>query len=174
MCLCSRPCNTVPFHAQYSTSISKMFASAGGKQRRVSSHSDDLRRLALHNSYWQRRKAEMAHTKDSANQPDISQSSVTFRPIRPVIDDRSIARSSSTTSMANTYVLALRSLGRRTTTSLDFPLHHSWQASRDRQHLSSPTRRNNPHPNGLVYQSSYNRHNKVRMWVCLVYTNSKK
>ena len=165
MCLCSRPCNTVPFHAQYSTSISKMFASAGGKQRRVSSHSDDLRRLALHNSYWQRRKAEMAHTKDSANQPDISQSSVTFRPIRPVIDDRSITRSSSTTSMANTYVLALRSLGRRTTTSLDFPLHHLRKPSQDRQHLSSPTRRNNPHPNGLVYQSSYNRHNKVRIYV---------
>ena len=126
-------------------SISKMFASAGGKQRRVSSHSDDLRRLALHNSYLQRRMAELSHTKDSSKEPDISRSSV--RPLRPVIDDRSIARSPSATSTAYTYVLALRRLGRRTTTSLDSPLLHSRQASRDHQHLSST------------------QHNKVRMYV---------
>ena len=142
----------------------KMLKSAEGKQRRISANSQDLRQLALQNSYWQRRKDGLVHTKDSASEPDASRSSVvTFRPLRPVIDDRCIARSSSATSMACENVLALRSLGRRTTTSLDFQLPHPRQPSRDRLHLSSPTRRNNPHPNGLVYQSCYNRHNKVRM-----------
>ena len=139
----------------------KMLKSAEGKQRRVSM---DLRKFALHNSYWKRQKEALVNTTDSASEPDSSRSSVvTFRPLRPVIDDRCIARSSSATSMACENVLALRSLGRRTTTSLDFQLPHPRQPSRDRLHLSSPTRRNNPHPNGLVYQSCYNRHNKVRM-----------
>jgi hypothetical protein len=63
-------------------------------------------------------------------------------------------------SSSNSFQTPPISLRRRTTTTLDFPVHSAGSLQRGRRVLCSPTRKNNPQPNGLVFQNAYNRHNK--------------
>ena len=119
------------------TTHSRMAGRVQVKHRR---HSEDLRKVAVHNSMWNR--------QDSLSRVNSSNS-------------ESQTASRSATSIPPLY--NMKDLRRRTVATFDMPLLIPRQPSRDRQRLCSPTRRSNPHPAGFAYQRPYNRHHKVRM-----------
>ena len=111
--------------------------------------SEELRKTAVVNSYLKRQALA-----DEAAQYEM-------KPfvLPPLHVRRSSDRPRTTPGRR---ILPLPSLRRRTTAALDFPLHPSVLPNRNREGLCSPTRKNNPQPGGLAFQSPYNRHNRVR------------
>ena len=106
--------------------------------------SEDLRKTALHNAFWQR-------LKDNAGDLDASQwsSILDLPPLRPAADGSASTWISSSMSAAHSRVLPVSNLRRSTTAShAGVPFRAPRQPREDRQHLCcSPTRRNKPQAN---------------------------
>lgn len=106
--------------------------------------SEDLRKTALHNAFWQR-------LKDNAGDLDASQwsSILDLPPVRPAVDGSASTWISSSMSAAHSRVLPVSNLRRSTTASpAGVPFRAPRQPREDRQHLCcSPTRRNKPQAN---------------------------
>lgn len=137
----------------------RMDGLAQRKQRSNSlKHSQDPRKVVMAKHGQQGSKDGLLRTKDNVCEP--GRGSLAFVVLPPLKNKPKAPSITTTTSFSG--LPAMGNVRRRTTTSLDYPLHSPRKPSRDRQHLCSPTRRNNPQPDGLVYQSPYNRHSKVR------------
>ena len=133
------------------------------KQNRGSvDQSDGLRRMALYNSFLQRRKITRFFGRGSISVPDIAQSPIALPTLRPAdTDEYTLVRVSSGASVSHSGVLAKSNPRRPIPSSNDSPQ----QPSHDRQHHSSPNQKDKLPSGAFLCLSFYNRYSKVAMWV---------